>query len=229
MPTARRTRTRAPTPKNSPASMRTGSSKAASGTTCRRKPRRSLPRLSSISPEDNGNSRHSPSRFPGVREEVNGHFVYPSLLASTKAQNGLYMQGRDGYAGSHCRRGAGRTYARHRPWQARRALHADREKRSTARLSEDGALQSAYHGDFPASWDCRAGPRRRLPRRLANGRLSHLRPDAPTGLEDELSHRRPGENEPAPNQRGLDAARAVSDHLAIHPRTAAEIDCAAHC
>ena len=40
-----------PMPRNSPASMSTGSSRAASGTTCRRKRRRPLPRPSSTSPK----------------------------------------------------------------------------------------------------------------------------------------------------------------------------------
>ena len=44
MPTARRTRSPPPTPRCSRANMRTGSSRAASATTCRRKPRRPLPR-----------------------------------------------------------------------------------------------------------------------------------------------------------------------------------------
>ena len=48
-PMARRTRTPAPTPRNSRANMRTGPSRAASGTTCRRKRRRPLPKLSSTS------------------------------------------------------------------------------------------------------------------------------------------------------------------------------------
>ena len=48
-PTAHRTRTPAPTRRNSPANTRTGSSRAASGTTCRRKLRRPLPKLSSMS------------------------------------------------------------------------------------------------------------------------------------------------------------------------------------
>ena len=40
----------APMPRNSPANMRTGPSRAASGTICRRKPRRPLPKRSSTSP-----------------------------------------------------------------------------------------------------------------------------------------------------------------------------------
>ena len=47
MPMARRTRSPVPTPRNSRANMSTGSSRAASGTTCRRKPRRPSPKPSS--------------------------------------------------------------------------------------------------------------------------------------------------------------------------------------
>ncbi len=50
MPMARHIRSPAPTPRNSRANMRTGPSRAASGTTCRRKPRRPLPKPSSKSP-----------------------------------------------------------------------------------------------------------------------------------------------------------------------------------
>jgi pimeloyl-ACP methyl ester carboxylesterase len=51
---ARHTRTPVPTPANSRADTRTGSSRAASGTTCRKRPRRPLPRGSSRSIATNG-------------------------------------------------------------------------------------------------------------------------------------------------------------------------------
>jgi pimeloyl-ACP methyl ester carboxylesterase len=60
MPMVRRTRTPAPMPRNSPASMRTGSSPAASGIICRRKPRRPSPKLSSKS---TAIDRRQPDRF----------------------------------------------------------------------------------------------------------------------------------------------------------------------
>jgi hypothetical protein len=47
MPMVRRIWTPVPMPINSPANMRTGPSKAASGTTCRKRPRRPSPQLSS--------------------------------------------------------------------------------------------------------------------------------------------------------------------------------------
>ena len=64
-PTARRTRTPAPTPANSPASTSTGSSRAASGTTCRKRPpglRRSNHRRRQVLTADRDPVRHlSPS------------------------------------------------------------------------------------------------------------------------------------------------------------------------
>jgi hypothetical protein len=48
-PTVRRVRTPARMPRNSPASIRTDSSREASGTICLKKPRRPLPGLSSKS------------------------------------------------------------------------------------------------------------------------------------------------------------------------------------
>ena len=60
-PTARRTRSPAPTPRNSPANMRTGPSTAASATICRRKRRRPLPKRSSTSPKAD-RRRHSAKR-----------------------------------------------------------------------------------------------------------------------------------------------------------------------
>ena len=57
MPMARRIRSRAPTPRCSRANMRTGPSKAASGTICRRKPRRPLPKRSSTSPKPDRRTR----------------------------------------------------------------------------------------------------------------------------------------------------------------------------
>ena len=52
MQTVRRIRDRVLTPKSSLANTRTGSSRAVSGTTCRRKPPKPLPKRSSTSPED---------------------------------------------------------------------------------------------------------------------------------------------------------------------------------
>ena len=61
MPTAHRIRTRAPTRRSSPASTSTGSSPAASGTTCRRKRRRRSPRPSSTSPAKADRQRPRPT------------------------------------------------------------------------------------------------------------------------------------------------------------------------
>src|SRR5580700_4413370 len=55
-PTARRTRSPAPTPTNSPANIRTGPFRAASGTICRKKRRAPLPKRSSMSPKSDRRS-----------------------------------------------------------------------------------------------------------------------------------------------------------------------------
>jgi hypothetical protein len=63
-PTAIRTRTPAPTPANSPASTSTGSSRAASGTTCRKRPPGPSPKQSSTPTGTNRRPRSSPPSVP---------------------------------------------------------------------------------------------------------------------------------------------------------------------
>ncbi len=70
-----------------------------------------------------------------------------------------------------------------------RGVQADREKCGTARLSEDGALQPSHHGDFPTHRDRRAGPRRGLSRRLADGCVFHFQPDAPASVAEAKAER----------------------------------------
>ena len=99
----------------------------------------------------------------------------------------------------------------------------DREERRAARLPEDGALQSADDGDFPPPRHRRDRPRRRLSAGLADGHLSAVRPDAAAAVQDGASDGGGGQGQARRHHRRLAAARALSDHLAIHARAAAEV------
>ncbi len=129
-----------------------------------------------------------------------------------------------GRTGSHRRSGPHRLDARHRPRAARRARAGDRAEGCSAIPPEDGALQRPHHGDLPAHGHRGGGSRRRAPRALPHGHLRRVVAGRAGAGAPRASVRGRGKGADRQIRGRKPAARALSAHLAIYARAAAEID-----
>ena len=99
----------------------------------------------------------------------------------------------------------------------------DRAQGRTAAPAEDGALQRAQHGDVSPHGVGRTLPRGRTAGRCADGRVHRHVAGRSAAAPPALSFGRRDEAADRSMQRRHAAARALSAHLAIHRRAAAEI------